>query len=289
MFGRKRNKGGVMQKSRLIVMPFVPESGQAFDGTGLGIHFLLGNLFGVHSGLTECWFGWRVKKIFQDGDAFSDYCRGRCSGPVIQALGRQEQVRYWLTGCYACEGTVISVSMKRHDIYGPACDITLPLSLDDGIMDFRHRFLGWLDTTDLAFPRIDAVLWPEWITFSGLDCLGRGLETLYLNYITQTGSAGDPMDLTWFDQAVNRSPRSYLAHDLKGWVLYKNQAIRRARSSFESALALNEKGAGALSGMLWCAVVEKHREKALEYALAKARVTDADPAAARAWVEKKLS
>jgi hypothetical protein len=94
MFGRKRNKGGVMQKSRLIVMPFVPESGQAFDGTGLGIHFLLGNLFGVHSGLTECWFGWRVKKIFQDGDAFSDYCRGRCSGPDIQALGRQEQVRY---------------------------------------------------------------------------------------------------------------------------------------------------------------------------------------------------
>jgi hypothetical protein len=83
----KGKKGGVMEKSRLIVMPFVPVPGRAFDGIGLGIHFLLGNLFGVHSGLTECWFGWRVKKIFQDGPAFSDYCRGRCSGPDIQGMG----------------------------------------------------------------------------------------------------------------------------------------------------------------------------------------------------------
>jgi hypothetical protein len=35
-------------------------------------------------------------------------------------------------------------------------------------------------------------------------------------------------------------------------------------------------------------VAEKNRDKALAYALAKARVTEADPAAARAWVEKKL-
>lgn len=278
-----------MEKPRLIVMPFVPIPGRAFDGKGLGIHFLLGNLFGVHPGLTECWFGWRVKKIFQEGSGFSDYCRGRCSGPDIQALGRQENVRYWLTGRYACEGAVISVSMQLHDIHGPGCNITLPLSLDDGIMDFRHRFLEWLETAGLAFPRTDAVLWPEWITSPGLDCLGRGLDVLYLNYFTQTGSRVMPIDLTWYDQAVAVSPRSYLAHDLKGWVLYKNQAIAGARTSFESALVLNEKGAGALSGLLWCAVVEKNRKTALEYALAKARVTDADPSAARAWVENKLS
>ena len=46
-----------LQKTRLIVMPFAPDREQAFDGTGLGIHFLLGNLFGVHTRLTECWFG----------------------------------------------------------------------------------------------------------------------------------------------------------------------------------------------------------------------------------------
>ncbi len=100
--------------------------------------------------------------------------------------------------------------------------------------------------------------WPEWVTSKGLDCLGRALETLYLNYISQTGAAGDLIDLTWFDRAVEASPRSYLAHDLLGWGWYKNQEVSRAKSCFETALSFNDKGVGALSGLMWCAVAEKN-------------------------------
>lgn len=276
------------QNPRLIVMPFAPDPARAFNGTGLGIHFLLGNLFGVHPGLTECWFGWRIKKIFPEETAFSAYCRNLPPGPDIPALGRQEKVRYWLTGNYLEQDGTYQVFMTLHDIQGPVYDITLPLSLADGMVAFRHRFHEWLASADLAFPRTDTVFWPDWITSEGLDCLGRGLETLYLNYITQTSSAENPIDLTWFDRAVDASPRSYLAHDLLGWGLYKNQEIIRAESCFETALTFNDKGVGALSGLLWCAVAQKDRDKALVYSLAKARVTDADPKTARAWVSKKF-
>jgi hypothetical protein len=34
-------KGDVMENPRLIVMPLVPIPGKAFNGTGLGIHFLI--------------------------------------------------------------------------------------------------------------------------------------------------------------------------------------------------------------------------------------------------------
>jgi hypothetical protein len=277
------------QKPRLIVMPFAPDPAEAFDGTGLGIHFLLGNLFGVHSGLTECWFGWRVKKIFPKTSAFTAYCRGLPPFPDFQGLGKQETVRYWLTGTWLKTDGMLQVFMTLHDIQGSMHEITLPLSPADGIMAFRHQFHEWLAAADLAFPRTDTVFWPEWVTSKGLDCLGRGLETLYLTYISQTDSSGDLIDLTWFDRAVEASPRSYLAHDLLGWGWYKNQEISRAKSCFETALTFNDKGVGALSGLMWCAVTEKNRDTALAYALAKARVTDGDPAAARAWVEKKLS
>jgi hypothetical protein len=273
---RNKQKEALMdrfQKPRLIVMPFVPDTAQTF---------------GVHPGLTECWFGWRVKKIFPDDGAFAAYCRGKGPFPDIRALGRQEDVRYWLTGSYLKQETTYLVAMGLHDIQGPVRETTLPLSPADGLKGFRQGLHQWLSTAGLAFPRTDTVFWPERITPEGLDCLGRGLETLYLNYITQAGAAGDPIDLTWFDRAVEASPRSYLAHDLRAWGLYKNREISLAKSGFETALGLNDKGVGALSGLLWCAVAEKNRDKALAYALAKARVTDTDPAVARAWVEKKL-
>ena len=49
-------------KPRLIVLPLQPRKEQAYSGTGLAIHFLLGNIVALHTGLKEFWFGWRVKK-----------------------------------------------------------------------------------------------------------------------------------------------------------------------------------------------------------------------------------
>jgi len=47
-----------------MVFPLQPEKGRVFSGVGLGVHFLLGNVMALHTGLKELWFGWRVKKIF---------------------------------------------------------------------------------------------------------------------------------------------------------------------------------------------------------------------------------
>jgi hypothetical protein len=65
-----------MKQPRLIVMPFQPAPGQKYDGCGLALHFLLGNVIVLHSDLKELWFGWRVKKLFQGEAAFKAYCRG---------------------------------------------------------------------------------------------------------------------------------------------------------------------------------------------------------------------
>lgn len=274
---------------RLIVLPLVPAQGQAFDGIGLGIHFFLGNLFAVHPKLTECWFGWRIKKIFTDPAAFTGYCRNKSFLPDIVSLGRQEKVGYWLEGEFDKQEKTIQVSLVLHDIDGPDYKTTLPMTLEDGLLDFRHRFFDWLDTVGLGFSQTDATLWFEHITARGFDCLGRALETLYLKYITKTGPAVDTIDLHWFEQAVKAAPDAYLAHDLMGWGHYKNQAIGSARGSFETALSLNKNGVGAVSGLLGCAVAEKNRKKALFHALEKAGITGTDPAKAAAAVDKKFA
>ncbi len=149
------------QKPRLIVMPFAPDPAQTFDGTGLGIHFLLGNLFGVHPRLTECWFGWRVKKIFPKATAFSAYCRGLPPFPDFQVLGKQENVRYWLTGTWLKTEGMIQVFIALHDIRGSVRDITLPLSPADGMVAFRRQFHEWLAGVDLSFPSTDSVFGPN--------------------------------------------------------------------------------------------------------------------------------
>ena len=53
-----------------IVLPLRTESHDSFDGTGLALHFLLGNVLVLHTGLKEMWFGWRVKKIFAQQQDF---------------------------------------------------------------------------------------------------------------------------------------------------------------------------------------------------------------------------
>ena len=49
-----------------IVLPFRAENRHPFNGTGLSLHFLVGNVLALHTGLKEMWFGWRVKKIFPE-------------------------------------------------------------------------------------------------------------------------------------------------------------------------------------------------------------------------------
>jgi tetratricopeptide (TPR) repeat protein len=290
----KKNTADI-QRPKLIVMPFQAADGQPFDGIGLGLHFFFGNLFGVHEGLTECWFGWRVKKIFPEPMLLKAYCRGNTPFPDIQALGQQEKVRFWLEGTYQQKGEKTFLDLVLHDTQDrmSASRIHLALGLSDGLVGGRAEFFAWLERCNIPFGNIEKVMWPEQITQAGLDFLGRGLETLYLNYIQGPDSKANSadtnlIDLSWFDRSVEASAASYLAQDLRGWGLYKNGEYRLAKKAFESALKLNPNGLGALSGMMWCALGVKDREEALHYALLKADCRGEDLEKARALVNKKF-
>ncbi len=287
----KKNSPGV-QRPKLIVMPFQPADGQSFDGIGLGIHFFLGNLFGVHKGLLECWFGWRVKKIFPETGLLKTYCRSNKLFSDIQDLGRREKVRFWLEGQYQRSGETLSLSLVLHDIREGSKEgiskfkTCLSMALNDGLLAGRAKFFEWLETCGHPFVGIEKAGWPENISGSGLDFLGRGLETLYINYIN--GSGTELIDLSLFERAVDTSKDSYLAQDILGWGLYKNGEYQMAKNAFASALNLNPDGVGALSGMMWCALCDKNRERMLQYALAKGDCRGEDPEKARAIVDKKF-
>ena len=285
----KKNSHSI-QRPKMIVMPFQPADGQAFDGIGLGIHFFFGNLFGVHGGLTECWFGWRVKKIFPETGLFKDYCRGNKPFSDIQELGRQQKVRFWLEGTYRQEGEDVALSLVLHDTEKgqPASKICLPVTVNDALSEVRAAFFDWLETCGLTFIGIEKARWPEYISYQGLNFIGRGLEALYLTYIQGEGSNTNLIDLTWFDRSVDVSKDSYLAQDLRGWALYKNGKYQSAKKAFISALDLNPDGLGALSGMMWCALGVNDREGALHYALLKAGCRGEDLEKARNFVDKKF-
>ena len=282
-------------RPKLIVMPFQAADSQSFDGIGLGLHFFFGNLFGVHGGLLECWFGWRVKKIFPEPMLLKAYCRGNTPFHDIGALGCREKVRFWLEGTYQQKGENLLLDLVLHDTKAgmPASKICLVLGLSDGLVKGRTEFFDWLESCKIPFVGTEKVMWPEQITEKGLDFLGRGLETLYLNYIQGPESKGSSaetnlIDLSWFEKSVVAARASYLAQDLMGWGLYKNGEYALAKKAFESALKLNPDGLGALSGMMWCALGVSDREEALHYSLLKAGCRGEDLEKARNFVDKKF-
>ncbi|MCF8091423.1 MAG: hypothetical protein K9K40_03060 [Desulfotignum sp.] len=276
-------------KEKLIVIPLLTD-GDTFvkNRTGLGIHFFLGNLFCLHPGLAECWFGWRVKQIFSDPADLTAYCRGTSRSVDIMALGKQQKVRFWLQGKCVISPEQATVQLKLHDTAdtGRVYDRKLALTFDDGQIRFRQDLFDWLGHTGLGFPVLDHALWPERITRQGFETMGKALEILYLNYVA---GVDRPIDLTEFDHLAHTCPDSYLALDLKGWVLCKNKKYRAAIPVFLRALDLNPSGFGALAGLMWCGVHTGDRKMALTYALAKLACHGDPPEKARSFVEKKFA
>ncbi|HCY84739.1 MAG TPA: hypothetical protein DHV36_06350 [Desulfobacteraceae bacterium] len=275
-------------RDKIIVMPFRHEIGQSeSDGRGLGIHFFLGNLFCLHPGFLECWFGWRVKNIFPDTGALAAYCFGNKPYPDIQALGEREKVRFWVEGCYG-EGADGNIPIRTviHDTRDHmAVENDFSLTFSDGLKGFRGAFFNWLDDTGLGYGGRDAGGWDEPMSPEGMDQLGHGLLCLYRSYVNKDVAT---IDLTSFHRAVELSPDSYLIQNLLGWGRYKNGDFAGAKSAFLKARELNPHGMGALSGLMWLAVNGKDRERALEFALEKGQCRGDDPEKARAFVAKKF-
>jgi hypothetical protein len=242
-----------------------------------------------HTGLKEFWFGWRVKKIFLEKERLRAYFRGEGPRLDITKLGKEQNIRYWLRGSFRQQGSEVQIALVLRDTKGERDQWTTELILDpsDQLIGFRKGFLAWLDTCGLPFPdaQVTKALWPEKTTLKSLELLGRDLETYYLD---ASWGGKDPFDPELFDSAVSAAPSSYLAHDLKGWVLYRNKDYKSAEKSFQSAVKINSNGLGAISGLMWCAVYTHDAENAYKWAMAKADIRGESREVARANVERRM-
>ena len=262
-----------------IVLPFRAESPQPFNGTGLALHFLVGNVLALHTGLKEMWFGWRVKKIFPEKAPFQRYCRDAASKLDLVQTSRSQQVRLWLYGSFSDQ----SVSLRFFDGQAPDArhaPVDLTISIDDGLIGFRTQLLKWLESMGRPMPKeqVQATLWLETISREGLDAVGQALEGFYI-YSAYGGDG--PLDVSPFKLAVTMAPESFMAQDLYGWALYRNQDYKAARGAFLTSLRINPAGAGAMSGLMWCGVYGKDLEETMFWSGRKADICHQDIQAAR--------
>lgn len=262
-----------------IVLPFRADKRAPFDGTGLALHFLVGNVLALHTGLKEMWFGWRVKRIFPKKASFERYCRDAADKLDLLQVSRAQQVRLWLHGNFS------DPSVALHFFDGQAPDVRrapvrLPISIDDGLIGFRTQLLKWLEFMGRPMPQaqVQAALWPETVGRGGLDAVGRALEGFYI-YSAYGGDG--PLDPIPFKKAVAEAPESFMAHDLYGWALYRNKDYKAAKQAFLTALRINPAGTGAMSGLMWCGVYGKDLEEAMFWSGRKADICRQDVQAAR--------
>jgi len=262
-----------------IVLPFQPADPKAFDGSGLALHFLIGNVLVLNDSLKEMWFGWRVKKIFPRQNTLQEYCRDARIQLDLGPVSLSQKVRFWIYGSYMAD----TVSIILFDAQSPrkrAPSIQLPISVDDGLIEFRSQFIQWLDSSELAMAQAQtqSALWSETIDRKGLDAVGRALEDFYI-YSSYGGDV--PLDLPPFEKAAAVAPDSFMAQDLYGWALYRNKNYRMAKIAFLKSLRVNPAGVGAMSGLMWCGVYARDLEEAIFWSGRKADVCGQDVVAAR--------
>ncbi len=273
-------------RPKIVVLPLQPDRGQDFNGMGLGIHFLLGNLLAVHTGFAEFWFGWRIKNLFSKIEDLRSFTRG--SGPLfpLPEHAAREKIRFWVSGKYRQYKDYIIVSVTVND-FDMQREYMWELRIDpfDHLIGFSKQFLSLVDDhiLDLPHGQFAKAFWHEKITFQGLDFLGYAVDATYEGMIT-----GEELNLKWFEKAVLDSPESYLINDLKGWALYKNRNYSKAVEFFSNAIKINPNGLGALAGMMWCNISKKERDIATKFCFAKADVRNESHAKAKAFIDKKF-
>lgn len=266
-----------------IVLPFQPMPGQSYDGVGLALHFLLGNVMVLHSGLKELWFGWRIKKLFKTASLFADYCRGARLKMGWKAVSQQQKVRFWVYGQYRPQAAEIAIYDSNQA--EPEHSNPLPVSCSDHLLQFRRSFMDRFDLTGLGFHQSQkqAALWEERVSLKGLDAIGLALETFYRFSSFSTDSRLDPEP---FENAVRQAPQAFMAHNLLGWTHYRQNDYTKAMHAFRHALTINPNGAGAMAGLIWCCIHTRNLEEALFWAERKAAACRQDEALAKEQAKK---
>ena len=263
----------VADRPKSIVLPLREATS---EGVGLSLHFLLGNVIAVHTGFAECWFGWRIAKVFATPDAVRAYCRAQSPDLDLRQVSAAQKIHCWVHGRMRRNSVALSFydSRTRQDL-----SEELAYSVMDDLTGFRNGFLRFLDRcgVPMAPERQSMALWPEKMTETGLRLFGAALEAFYI-YSAYGGHGG--IDLKPFREAVHFAPDSFMAHNLLGWACYRNENAVDARDSFLKALDLNPYAAGTMSGLMWCAVLEKDKEAAGYWAGRKAETLNEDVQAA---------
>lgn len=274
-------------KDRFIVLPFQPRSHSDFNGVGLSLHFLLGNTIVVNTYLKEFWFGWRVKKLFAEDTNFKKYNRGQNKYLNFLRLSEEQDIRFCLYGQVHEKETALFLYDGKES--KPAVSTTLSFSFDDDLIGFRNTFIQWLDDCGLPYAQVSrrSALWPEKLTPTSADTLGRALEQFYI-YSAYGHSESGPIDLSLFEAAMKASPQSFMAQNLMGWAYYRNNDYARAKAAFLRALQANPVSPGAMSGLMWCGVFTKDEEEALYWTTRKASVLNIDVEKARQATLKRL-
>jgi hypothetical protein len=268
-----------------IVLPLQPDASEDFSGVGLALHFLMGNVMALHTGLKECWFGWRVNRIFPEKSNLKAYCRGSDTLVDLHQVSKQQKVRFWLYGKADYRFATVGLFDAAAKEQGPSKPI--PVSYADGLVKFRRIFLGHLAACGHPFPakQVQPALWVETTSMQGMDILGRALELFYLHAVYGKKKS---IHLNLFKKAAAVAPDAFMAQNLMGWACYRNQNYRAAKASFLRALQSNPHGIGAMSGLMWCGVHTADRGEAQFWAARKAEVRGENIREARQKALKRM-
>lgn len=263
-----------MAKPKCIVIPFQEKNP---TGIGLALHFLLGNVIAVHGGFAECWFGWRAGKIFTSSDTLLAYIQMQGASMDPTTLSRQQKVRCWIYGKMENEG--VNLSLFDSDKTAQASPEYYGFTVRDHLIGFREQCIDWLGRCGHTMDnhRRPAALWPERTSVQGVQLFGKALTQFYV--YSAYGGRGR-IDISPFEAAVSAAHDSFMANNLLGWAHFRNQDTASAKSCFDRALSLNPNSPGVMSGLMWCAINEKHVDDAVYWAVKKAIQMQEDAAAA---------
>lgn len=282
-------KSGTDPAPRCVVLPLQPEKMGTYDGTGLAVHFLLGNVVVLHTRFREFWFGWRVDRIFPEKEKLQAFCRNPSEGIDSVGLGREQKIRYWLSGQVGGHRDSPKIRLTLTDAVMDTVTppVLLTLDTDTGLIGFRTALMNLFAHLALPFPADmkEKALWHEKTSPRGLSAMGRALELFYL-HSAYAGSGR--LDLEPFKVAVREAPESFLAQDILGWAQYRNKDYHGARQSFLKAVRENLSGVGAMSGLMWCGVYTGDGEEAEFWAARKADIRGEDVVAAREKARQRL-
>jgi len=215
------------------------------------------------------WFGWRANRIFPEAGQLAVYCRNPGVNLNLFAMGIHQKIRYWFSGICSDQTVFLEMTDSLKEV--EPWEDTLSVQIEDHLVGFRKIFINGVSRQGLLFDAFQqrAALWPERISWEGLDALGRVLESFYLLSFQQEASV---LDIEPFARVAAICPSSFLICDLLGWAHYRRNEYGLARDAFMEALKQNPSGIGAVSGLIKCAKQTQNPEATRYWMRRKAEI-----------------